>query len=51
MPEFVPKFERIVEIVGGDENNKQYARQRYRYYKDNAYEIHDHKIDGHSLND
>lgn len=43
IPEFVNKFERIVEIVGGDETNKQFARQRYRQYKDNEFEIHYHK--------
>jgi DNA polymerase-3 subunit chi len=45
IPAFVTKFNRIVEIVGGDENNKKFARQRYRQYKDGDYETHDHKID------
>ena len=51
VPEFVAKFERIVEIVGGDENNKRYARQRYRQYRDNDYEVHNHTIDNAVLND
>lgn len=49
IPEFVANFERIVEIVGGDENNKKFARQRYRQYKNSDYETHDHKIE--SLHD
>ncbi len=44
IPEFSSKFDRIVEIVGGNETNKQYARQRYRQYKNGDYETHDHKI-------
>jgi DNA polymerase III subunit chi len=45
IPTFVKSFERIVEIVGGDETNKQYARQRYKQYKTSDFETHDHKID------
>jgi DNA polymerase III subunit chi len=44
IPDFASRFERIIEIVGGNEINKQYARQRYRQYKDDNYETHDHKI-------
>ena len=44
IPEFVNSFERIVEIVGGDETNKQFARQRYKQYKSGDFETHDHKI-------
>jgi DNA polymerase-3 subunit chi len=45
IPEFGPKFDRIVEIVGGDETNKKFARLRYKQYKSGDYETHDHKID------
>ncbi len=45
IPDFAPSFERIVEIVGGDETNKQFARTRYRQYKNGDYETYDHKID------
>jgi len=45
IPQFASNFDRIVEIVGGNETNKQYARRRYRQYKDENYETHDHKID------
>ncbi len=45
VPEDIAKFERIVEIAGGDEDDKRHARQRYRYYRDRDYEIHNHKID------
>ena len=45
IPDFISSFDRIVEIVGGSENNKQLARQRYRQYRNGDFEIHDHKID------
>ncbi len=45
IPDFVNNFDRIIEIAGGNESTKQLARQRYRKYKDDNYEIHDHKID------
>ena len=45
IPDFVSNFDRIVEIVGGDETNKQHARQRYKQYKSGDFDTHDHKID------
>ena len=45
IPAFASSFERIVEIVGGSETNKQLARQRYRQYREGDYDIHDHKIE------
>lgn len=45
IPDFANSFDRVIEIVGGNEANKQNARQRYRQYKENDCEIHDHKID------
>jgi DNA polymerase III subunit chi len=45
IPEFASSFDRIVEIVGGNETNKEHARQRYKQYKGGDYETHDHKID------
>ena len=45
VPEFANKFKRIIEIVESDEKKKEIARQRYRQYKKDDHEIHDHKID------
>ena len=45
VPEFADDFNRIVEIAGGDEHQKQMARQRYRHYRRQNYELHDHNID------
>ena len=44
IPPLTSNFERIVEIVGGNETAKQHARRRYRQYKDEDYETYDHKI-------
>lgn len=45
IPEFAGRFDRIIEIVGGDNTDKQAARKRYRGYQRQDYELHDHKID------
>ena len=45
IPDFASSFDRVIEIVGGNEPNKQLARQRYSQYKKADYEIHDHKIE------
>lgn len=44
IPVFVNHFDRIVEIVGGNETEKQFARKRYKKYMSGDYEIHDHKL-------
>lgn len=38
-------FARITEIVGGDAQQRQSARARYREYRDQGHELHDHRID------
>ncbi len=45
IPDFCSRFERVIEIVGGSDENKQLARQRYRQYRDDNFDIHDHRIE------
>lgn len=45
MPPAVGKFDRIAEIVGGNADERQAARQRYRTYRDQGHELHSHSID------
>ena len=45
IPEFAERFSRIIEIVENNEKKKEIARQRYRQYKENEYELHNHNID------
>ncbi len=44
IPGFAADFSRIVEVAGGDEQRKQMTRRRYRQYREQDYELHDHKI-------
>lgn len=45
-PAAFARFHRLVEIVGHDEDDKQSARSRYRFYRDRGYEIHTHRLGG-----
>ena len=38
-PAYFSRFERLIEIVTGDEADKQRARERYKFYRDSGYEI------------
>jgi DNA polymerase-3 subunit chi len=38
-PPFFARFDRLVEIVCNDEENKAQARQRYKFYKDRGYPL------------
>lgn len=44
VPNFYSRFERVVELVCGDEAARQKARQRYKYYRDRGYAIETHKL-------
>ena len=43
-PPFFSRFERLIEIVGLDEEDKLAARERFRFYRDRGYAIHTHDI-------
>ncbi len=45
IPTAVERFARIVEIVSGNEPERNQARQRYRDYRERGYELHNHTID------
>ncbi len=44
VPEFFSRFERVAEIVGTGETDKQQARERYRFYRDHGYELQSHNL-------
>lgn len=44
VPPFYSRFERIVELVTGDEPTRHKARERYKYYRDRGYAIETHKL-------
>ncbi len=45
-PPAFARFERLIEIVGRDEADRQRARTRFRFYKDRGYPIQAHNLAG-----
>ena len=45
VPAFFGQFERVAEIVSGDDNARNQARQRYKFYRDRGYSLNTHNID------
>ena len=43
-PAFFEQFERVIEIVGDDEQEKALARQRFRFYRDKGYPPQTHSL-------
>ena len=44
VPMFFSQFERVAEVVDPDEQTRQSARQRYRFYQDRGYPLDSHDI-------
>ncbi|MGB5260371.1 MAG: DNA polymerase III subunit chi [Gammaproteobacteria bacterium] len=44
VPAYFSRFERVAELVGGDEQQRAAARERYRYYQDRGYTLNTHKL-------
>lgn len=43
-PPFFSRFERLAEIVGLDEDDREAARQRFRFYRERGYELRTHNL-------
>jgi len=43
-PPFFSRFQRLVEIVGTEEVDREAARTRFRFYRDRGYEIRTHNL-------
>jgi DNA polymerase III subunit chi len=43
-PRFFSRFQRLIEIVGCGEGDRQAARDRFRFYRDRGYAIHHHDV-------
>ena len=43
-PPHFERFERLLEVVGTDEAERQAARSRYRYYRERGYSITNHDL-------
>ncbi|WP_277186285.1 DNA polymerase III subunit chi [Caballeronia sp. BR00000012568055] len=46
VPAQFARFERLIEIVGGDEDELASGRERFRFYRDRGYAIETHKQGG-----
>ena len=44
VPGFFSRFERVAEVVDGDETQKAKGRERFRFYKDRGYPLETHKL-------
>ena len=44
IPSFFSQFERVVEIISGDEKEREKGRERYRFYRDRGYPLETHKV-------
>ncbi len=44
MPSYFSRFQRVVEIVTRDADDRALARERYRFYRDRGYEITTHDL-------
>jgi DNA polymerase-3 subunit chi len=45
-PPYFGRFERLVEIVSTDPEDRRVARDRYKFYRDRGYEIRAHDLGG-----
>ena len=43
-PPFFGRFERLIEIVSVDDEDRRQARERYKFYRDRGYEIRTHDL-------
>jgi len=39
------RFQRLIELVAGDDADRQAGRARFRFYRDRGYEIHHHDLE------
>ena len=44
IPQFFSRFNRVAELVGDDENEKQLGRDRYRFYLERGYQLNKYDL-------
>jgi len=44
VPSFFSRFERVIEIVSGDENTRNLARNRFKFYRERGYPLESHEL-------
>jgi DNA polymerase-3 subunit chi len=43
-PALFSRFQRLIEIVGADDEDRRLARERFKFYRDRGYEIRTHDM-------
>ena len=46
VPDFFSRFTRVIETTGVDDQHREFARDRYRFYQQRGYPMETHKISG-----
>lgn len=46
VPDFFSRFQRVAELVTGDENARKEARGRWKFYRDRGFPVQDHRLGG-----
>jgi len=44
LPAFFSRFQRLIEVVSIDEEDRRLARERFKYYRDRGYDIRSHDL-------
>lgn len=44
VPDFFSRFKRVVELVSGNEEDRQTSRERWKYYRDRGYHVTKHEL-------
>jgi DNA polymerase-3 subunit chi len=44
IPAFFSRFNRVTELVSGDDTQREMARTRYKFYKDRGYTVRSHQL-------
>jgi DNA polymerase III subunit chi len=44
VPEFFSRYERVAELVDGNERRREHGRERFRFYRDRGYRLNTHQL-------
>ncbi len=44
VPEFFSRYQRVVEVVDGNEQRRSQGRERFRFYRERGYELRTHNL-------
>jgi DNA polymerase III subunit chi len=44
VPEFFSRYERVAEVVDGNDQRRAEGRERFRFYRDRGYELNTHRL-------